>query len=175
MKDEVFSFEIPLNPNLGSETFRYNYFTVYKYFDKVYSEVTSWNNYMAHRTAFRSGKKISNETLKSEDYVIYFTSKLEPFANHGLKGFDSVIELIEEIKRSSLIEEDIQGFLKQIRFEMVDEYIKYIDSISITKEYFMLPRTSKPDVDDMVIFEPFYLTAISRHYQYFKKELYSIV
>ncbi|HRG08470.1 MAG TPA: hypothetical protein PLJ08_07815 [Cyclobacteriaceae bacterium] len=172
LKDKIYKIDRPEAPNFHDNFSMHDCFSILEYFKEVEYLMNRDADYLSDSSDFKRGRVYKTEFYDYKVYSRYYVKNMEFFANHGISGYLLVVDLIKEVKRSSLIDDDKQGFLNLIKLEMVDPYINYIDSIRLTPDYFMIPRITMPDKDQFVHFEPFYRTAISDHYDYFLTELY---
>lgn len=147
-------------------------FSILVFFKEAENKILNDPEYQYDLNLFNSGQVKKRELYDLTTYVRFYVKYLELFFNHGLSGYIKVIDLIKEVKGSSLIDEDKQGFLNLIRHEMTDPYIDYLDSIRLTDDYFMIPRVTMPDKEDFIHFEPFFKSAISNYYEFFIEQLY---
>lgn len=140
-----------------------SYFRLFKFFKEAESKLkllgmVNWEG-KTYYTSIHNPNRLLNICLQA-------------FANHGIGKLDLVRDLILEINsETDLTERERKNLINIIRLEIVNLYVTYIDSISLSPSYFCVPMgDSKTEYGYSC--EPFFKTKISKHYDFFIKHVY---
>jgi len=158
----------------GNFTEKFNCFDI---LDRLYEDVSGVvrnRGYSEHLKEFKAKGELkieSNSNVKFL-YVDDTLNHIYPFCNYGISRYDRAVDLIEKIKESGMLADDIIRFKEQIRMEMIDPYMQFIKKITSIKGQYPIPLFNERDNNNIIPWKPFGETKISKHYNYFLIELY---